>query len=56
MATFTARLKQLWNHPAGPKTVFFWAPTMKWVYFFSSSHLRKECQGEVGGCKSLSKP
>ena len=18
------------NHPAGPKTVFFWAPTMKW--------------------------
>jgi len=24
--------------------------------FFSSSHLRKECQGEVGGCKSLSKP
>jgi hypothetical protein len=20
MATFTARLKQLWNHPAGPKT------------------------------------
>ncbi|KAH7700586.1 Protein F53F10.3 [Aphelenchoides avenae] len=20
-----------WNHPAGPKTVFFWAPTIKWV-------------------------
>ena len=20
-----------WNHPAGPKTVFFWAPTFKWV-------------------------
>ena len=20
----------LWNHPAGPKTVFFWAPLMKW--------------------------
>uniref|UniRef100_A0A0N5AT79 Mitochondrial pyruvate carrier n=1 Tax=Syphacia muris TaxID=451379 RepID=A0A0N5AT79_9BILA len=19
-----------WNHPAGPKTVFFWAPTIKW--------------------------
>lgn len=19
-----------WNHPAGPKTIFFWAPTMKW--------------------------
>mmetsp|Transcript_1105 Transcript_1105/g.4485 ORF Transcript_1105/g.4485 Transcript_1105/m.4485 type:complete len:111 (-) Transcript_1105:985-1317(-) len=20
----------IWNHPAGPKTIFFWAPTMKW--------------------------
>jgi Mitochondrial pyruvate carriers len=20
-----------WNHAAGPKTVFFWAPTIKWV-------------------------
>ncbi|KAG4078292.1 hypothetical protein HA402_013002 [Bradysia odoriphaga] len=20
----------LWNHPAGPKTVFFWAPAFKW--------------------------
>ncbi|EME32858.1 Mitochondrial pyruvate carrier 4 [Galdieria sulphuraria] len=31
MATFTSRLKQLWNHPAGPRTVFFWAPTVKWA-------------------------
>mmetsp|Transcript_9833 Transcript_9833/g.17267 ORF Transcript_9833/g.17267 Transcript_9833/m.17267 type:complete len:108 (-) Transcript_9833:791-1114(-) len=23
-------LKDFWNHPAGPKTVFFWAPTCKW--------------------------
>ncbi|KAK6017013.1 hypothetical protein OSTOST_17499, partial [Ostertagia ostertagi] len=22
--------KPVWNHPAGPKTVFFWAPTIKW--------------------------
>ncbi|XP_041352237.1 mitochondrial pyruvate carrier 2-like [Gigantopelta aegis] len=21
----------LWNHPAGPKTVHFWAPLIKWV-------------------------
>ncbi|XP_069119476.1 mitochondrial pyruvate carrier 2-like [Argopecten irradians] len=20
-----------WNHPAGPKTIFFWAPCFKWV-------------------------
>ncbi|KAJ9520105.1 hypothetical protein QJQ45_030028 [Haematococcus lacustris] len=25
-----ATLKAFWNHPAGPKTIFFWAPTMKW--------------------------
>ncbi|CAG8507711.1 3155_t:CDS:2 [Paraglomus occultum] len=31
MATsFNTRLKNLWNHPAGPKTVFFWAPMIKW--------------------------
>ena len=24
------KLRGLWEHPAGPKTVFFWAPTMKW--------------------------
>ncbi|VDK39432.1 unnamed protein product [Gongylonema pulchrum] len=23
-------LKPSWDHPAGPKTVFFWAPTIKW--------------------------
>ncbi|VDN05943.1 unnamed protein product [Thelazia callipaeda] len=23
-------LKNSWNHPAGPKTIFFWAPTIKW--------------------------
>jgi hypothetical protein len=23
-------LGALWNHPAGPKTIFFWAPAMKW--------------------------
>ncbi|PWA31491.1 hypothetical protein CCH79_00002633 [Gambusia affinis] len=25
-----AKLKPLYNHPAGPKTVFFWAPMFKW--------------------------
>ncbi|XP_065202360.1 mitochondrial pyruvate carrier 2-like [Planococcus citri] len=23
-------LQPLWQHPAGPKTVFFWAPVFKW--------------------------
>lgn len=25
------RLRPLWEHPAGPKTVFFWSPLMKWA-------------------------
>uniref|UniRef100_A0A1J3IL08 Mitochondrial pyruvate carrier n=1 Tax=Noccaea caerulescens TaxID=107243 RepID=A0A1J3IL08_NOCCA len=25
-----SKLQALWNHPAGPKTIFFWAPTFKW--------------------------
>ncbi|TNN15021.1 putative mitochondrial pyruvate carrier 2 [Schistosoma japonicum] len=24
-------LKPIWDHPAGPKTIFFWAPTFKWL-------------------------
>ncbi|XP_018788113.1 PREDICTED: mitochondrial pyruvate carrier 2-like [Bactrocera latifrons] len=24
------KLRPLWQHPAGPKTVFFWAPLFKW--------------------------
>lgn len=24
------KLRPLWEHPAGPKTVFFWAPAFKW--------------------------
>ncbi|XP_033213334.1 mitochondrial pyruvate carrier 4-like [Belonocnema kinseyi] len=23
-------LQPLWNHPAGPQTIFFWAPCFKW--------------------------
>ncbi len=23
-----------WEHPAGPKTIHFWAPMMKWVIYF----------------------
>jgi len=25
-----SKLQKFMNHPAGPKTVFFWAPIMKW--------------------------
>ncbi|XP_069137092.1 mitochondrial pyruvate carrier 2-like [Argopecten irradians] len=26
-----ARFADTWNHPAGPKTIFFWAPSFKWA-------------------------
>ncbi|KAM6945683.1 mitochondrial pyruvate carrier 2-like [Aplochiton taeniatus] len=25
-----AKIRPFYNHPAGPKTVFFWAPVIKW--------------------------
>jgi len=25
-----AKAQPFWNHPAGPQTIFFWAPTFKW--------------------------
>merc|ERR1712093_958806 len=28
--TLSTRIQSLWNSPAGPKTVFFWAPMFKW--------------------------
>ena len=31
------RLRPLWEHPTGPKTIFFWAPAMKWVCLQRSS-------------------
>jgi hypothetical protein len=31
MATAGARFEAFLNHPAGPKTIHFWAPAMKWV-------------------------
>ncbi|KAL2645429.1 hypothetical protein R1flu_013016 [Riccia fluitans] len=31
-----SKLAQLWNHPAGPRTIFFWAPAMKWGVSFAN--------------------
>jgi hypothetical protein len=31
MATVGSKLVSFWNHPAGPKTIHFWAPTFKWA-------------------------
>ncbi|KAL5719014.1 Mitochondrial pyruvate carrier 4 [Ranunculus cassubicifolius] len=26
----SSKIQAIWNHPAGPKTIHFWAPTFKW--------------------------
>ncbi|KAI0819316.1 hypothetical protein BC628DRAFT_1403148 [Trametes gibbosa] len=38
-----SRFQSFMNHPAGPKTVFFWAPMMKWCLV-------------AAGLKDLSRP
>ncbi|XP_047318637.1 mitochondrial pyruvate carrier 4-like isoform X1 [Impatiens glandulifera] len=27
----TSKFQAMWNHPAGPQTIHFWAPTFKWA-------------------------
>ncbi|GAA5882964.1 hypothetical protein JCM3774_002935, partial [Rhodotorula dairenensis] len=39
----SGKMTQLWNSPAGPKTVFFWAPMFKWALV-------------AAGIKDLSRP
>lgn len=29
------KLQPFWKHPAGPQTIFFWAPTFKWGLVFA---------------------
>ncbi|KDN52850.1 putative FMP43-protein found in mitochondrial proteome [Tilletiaria anomala UBC 951] len=42
-AAGSSRFQAFMNHPAGPKTVFFWAPMMKWCLV-------------LAGIKDLSRP
>uniref|UniRef100_A0A7S0UT15 Mitochondrial pyruvate carrier n=1 Tax=Polytomella parva TaxID=51329 RepID=A0A7S0UT15_9CHLO len=30
MSSFGQKARAFWNHPAGPQTIHFWAPTFKW--------------------------
>lgn len=50
-----ARLRALWEHPAGLKTVFFWAPTMKWglVLASISDMQRPVAEVSVPQCSAL---
>jgi len=50
-----SKLIPLWNHAAGPKTVFFWAPVFKWGLVIAGlNDLRRPAdQLSVGQCGSL---
>lgn len=50
------QLRPLWQHEAGPKTIFFWAPAFKWVCFVmieSWSHVMNQSIMYVGSCDSI---
>ncbi|GHJ89133.1 hypothetical protein NliqN6_5535 [Naganishia liquefaciens] len=42
-ARSTSKFQAFMNHPAGPKTIFFWAPVAKWALV-------------IAGVKDLSRP
>ncbi|XP_023176782.1 mitochondrial pyruvate carrier 2 [Drosophila hydei] len=50
-----AKMRPLWMHPAGPKTVFFWAPIFKWglVVAGLSDLARPADTISVAGCGAL---
>ncbi|EDW81005.1 uncharacterized protein Dwil_GK11250 [Drosophila willistoni] len=50
-----AKLRPLWMHPAGPKTIFFWAPVFKWglVAAGLSDLARPADSISVSGCAAL---
>ncbi|EDW42860.1 mitochondrial pyruvate carrier 2 [Drosophila sechellia] len=50
-----AKLRPLWMHPAGPKTIFFWAPVFKWglVAAGLSDLARPADTISVSGCAAL---
>lgn len=39
------RFQAMWQHPAGPKTIFFWAPAFKWSLVIAGiSDLRRPAE------------
>ncbi|KAH8322005.1 hypothetical protein KR074_008200 [Drosophila pseudoananassae] len=50
-----AKLRPLWMHPAGPKTIFFWAPFFKWGLVIAGlSDLARPADSiSVSGCAAL---
>ncbi|KAH8277524.1 hypothetical protein KR026_012393 [Drosophila bipectinata] len=50
-----AKMRPLWMHPAGPKTIFFWAPFFKWGLVIAGlSDLARPADSiSVSGCAAL---
>ena len=45
-----SKFRPLWEHPAGPKTIFFWAPAMKWALVIATlSDLKRPIENVSSG-------
>ncbi|CAR28856.1 hypothetical protein ZYGR_0U02140 [Zygosaccharomyces rouxii] len=53
-ATFNNVFRRIWNSPTGPKTVHFWAPTLKWGLVFAGASDMKRPVERVSGAQNLS--
>lgn len=53
-ATINNIFRRMWNSPTGPKTVHFWAPTLKWGLVFAGASDFKRPVEKVSGAQNLS--
>ncbi|XP_039759813.1 mitochondrial pyruvate carrier 2-like isoform X2 [Pararge aegeria] len=47
-----SKLRPLWEHDAGPKTIFFWAPAFKWALVLASLDEYRRPLGKVSTTQS----
>lgn len=52
--TFNNAFRRIWNSPTGPRTVHFWAPTLKWGLVFAGASDMKRPVEKVSGAQNLS--
>ncbi|CAL9729531.1 mitochondrial pyruvate carrier 2 [Monosporozyma unispora] len=54
MSTIGFAFRRFWNSEAGPKTVHFWAPTLKWGLVIAGLNDLKRPVEKLSGTQSLS--
>ena len=53
-SAFNFAFRRFWNSETGPKTVHFWAPTLKWGLVFAGLNDIKRPVEKVSGAQNLS--